>query len=151
MSKFTDAVIAAAQLSQKTWGVPASVTLAQFALESGYGSHMPAGSNNPFGIKAAKGLPFVYANTREVIGGKSVYIKAKFRKFESFAEAFSEHAKLLATKSVYADAMKAWKTDNDLEGGIRLMAKHYATDPHYATSLLSLIKGQSLAQYDHPK
>ena len=47
-----DAVIRAAQASQTRWGIPASVTLAQWALESAWGSRMPPGSNNPFGIKA---------------------------------------------------------------------------------------------------
>ena len=149
MSKFTDAVIAAAQLSQKTWGVPASVSLAQYAIESAYGTRMPPNSFNCFGIKARDGQDFVTAKTREVVGGKSVYIQAKFRKFSSFDEAFDEHAKLLATKSIYADAMTAWKDKNDLALGIHLMARKYATDPTYAATLLSLIKGQNLAQYDH--
>lgn len=149
MSKFTDAVIAAAQLSQKTWGVPASVSLAQFALESAYGTRMPTGSNNPFGIKASGNYPFVTSSTREVIGGKSVIVQAKFRKFADFNEAFDAHAKLLATVGLYASAMKAWKVDHDLETGVRLMSAHYATDPSYAAKILSIIQAQQLVQYDH--
>lgn len=149
MSKFTTEVIVAAQKAQHDWLVPASVSLAQFAIESAYGTKMPTGSSNPFGIKAVSGQPFVTASTHEVINGKTVTIQAKFRKFASFAEAFDEHAKLLATAPVYAPAMAAWaKPPYDLEGGIRLMAKHYATDPNYATLLLSIIKGQNLVQYD---
>jgi len=150
LSKFDQATIIAAQKAQKQYGVPSSVSLAQFAIESAYGTRMPSGSRNPFGMKAVGDQPFVLANTGEVIGGKSVTVKAKFRKFASFDEAFEEHAKLLATKPVYADAMVAWKDKNDLEGGIRLMAKKYATDPHYAESLLFLIRAQKLADYDHP-
>ena len=149
MSKFTDDVIIAAMASQRVWAVPASVSLAQFALESGYGTHMPPGSNNAFGIKALKGQPSVTVNTREVINGKSVIIKAAFRKFDSMADGFDAHARLLATKGVYAPAMEKWKA-GDLEGGIRLMGAKYATDPSYAAKLLSLIGAQSLAQYDKP-
>jgi len=149
VSKFTDAAIAAAQLSQKTWGVPASVSLAQFALESAYGTRMPTGSNNPFGIKAVPGQPFVTASTREVINGKSVTIQAKFRKFASFDEAFDAHAKLLATKAVYGPAMTAWRADHNLEKGVRLMSEWYATDPSYAAKILSIIQAQQLVQYDH--
>ncbi len=150
MSHFTPDQIAAAQSAQRKWLVPASVTLAQFAIESAYGTHMPAGSNNPFGIKAMDGHPFVLSRTREVIKGKSVYIEAKFRKFADFAEAFDAHAELLATHSVYAAAMHAWSTPPyNLDEGVRLMAKKYATAPDYATIILSVIHGQHLQQYDH--
>ena len=70
-------------------------------MESAFGSAMPSGSNNPFGIKAGKGQPFVEAHTREVIGGKSVTVVAKFRKFESIAQAFDEHGRLLANNRHY--------------------------------------------------
>ena len=45
-------VIEAAKASQTRWGIPASVTLAQWIVESAWGSAMPPDSNNPFGIKA---------------------------------------------------------------------------------------------------
>src|SRR5215475_11725970 len=67
-------VIAAAQASHDKWKIPASVTLAQWALESGWGRKMPLGSNNPFGIKAASGQAFVEAITREHINGQGVTI-----------------------------------------------------------------------------
>jgi hypothetical protein len=60
--RFSLDVINAAQATQDRWGVPASVTLAQWALESRYGASMPVGSNNPFGIKAVSGQPFVEAD-----------------------------------------------------------------------------------------
>lgn len=149
MPNFSAPVIAAAKLAQSKWLVPASVSLAQFALESGYGEHVPAGSFNCFGIKAVGSQPFVTANTREVINGKSVVISQKFRKFASFDEAFDEHARLLATAPIYAPAMVAWKAGN-LAGGVTLMGKHYATDPGYAKAVLSIITGQKLSQYDAP-
>lgn len=148
-SKFPDDIITAAQKSQHDWLVPSSVSLAQWAIESGYGQHMPTDSNNPFGIKAKADQPFVTSNTREVINGKTVIIPQKFRKFADFAEAFDAHARLLATVSVYAPAMTAWKS-GDLEGGVRLMGAHYATDPNYASVINGLIKSQNLSQYDHP-
>lgn len=147
VSKFTTEVIVAAQKAQHDWLVPASVSLAQFAVESAYGTKMPTGSSNPFGIKAVAGQPFVTASTHEVFNGKTVTIQAKFRKFASFAEAFDAHAKLLATAPIYTPAMIAWKAGN-LERGISLMAAHYATDPNYTKTLLSIIKGQNLVQYD---
>jgi len=92
---FPSDVIDAAKRSLKTWKIPASVTLAQWALESDWGRKMPIGSNNPFGIKAC-----VEARTREVIHGETVFIVARFRKFGSMAEAFEQHARLLATSEI---------------------------------------------------
>ena len=43
--------------------------------------------------------------------------------------------------------MTAWKA-GDLAGGVKLMAAHYATDPNYATTILSVIKSQNLSRYD---
>ena len=75
--------IAAAQASQQKWGVPASVTLAQFILESDWGRKMPGGpsSNNPFGMKAVAGQPSVEASTHEVRDGQTIEITAPFRNF----------------------------------------------------------------------
>ncbi|HWY32037.1 MAG TPA: glucosaminidase domain-containing protein, partial [Candidatus Acidoferrum sp.] len=87
-----ESVIKAAVASYQKWSVPASVSLAQWALESSYGSLMPAGSNNPFGIKAKSGEPFVVTPTHEFINGKRVLVQAKFRKFVSIVDAFDQHA-----------------------------------------------------------
>jgi len=95
MSNFPADVVQAAISSMHKWKVPASVTLAQWALESGFGQHMPAGSNNPFGMKAVAGQPFVTATTHEVVNGKTITVEAKFRKFNSIAEAFDAHGQLL--------------------------------------------------------
>ena len=53
MGKFTEEDIRLAQKVQEKYGVPASVTLAQYALESGYGtSRLAKTNNNFFGMKA---------------------------------------------------------------------------------------------------
>ena len=73
----------AAVASRRRWSVPASVTVAQWAVESAWGAAMPPGSNNPFGIKAVGDQPAVESPTREVINGENVVVTAKFRVFES--------------------------------------------------------------------
>lgn len=122
----------AALKSEQTWGVPALVSLAQFNLESGGGKHMPQGSNNPFGIKARAGQPFVEAMTWEHINGKDIRIPQKFRKFSSLDEAFDEHAKLLATARPYAKARQYLK---DPVAYSNALTGVYATDPNYGTKL----------------
>jgi hypothetical protein len=142
---FPPDVIAAAQASHTAWQIPASITLAQWALESNWGRAMPAGSNNPFGIKAAAGQPFVQATTREVINGQSVTVVAKFRRFVTISEAFDHHGKLLATGRPYA---RARTLANDPDAFANALTGVYATDPNYGASLKRLMKSYNLYQYD---
>ncbi|MBI1170222.1 hypothetical protein GC209_02380 [bacterium] len=141
----TAAIIEGAQASERLWLVPTSVTLAQFILESGGGAHMPPGSNNPFGIKARAGEPFVDAMTWEVVNGAKVRGSARFRKFTSFAEAFSQHGRLLATAAPYRAVMAL---RNDPMAFARALTGIYATDPSYGTKLTQLMTKYALTSYD---
>jgi len=151
MTQPTPAVIAAARASAAKWRIPASVSLAQWALESGWGASMPPGSLNPFGIKATAGQLSVTVPTREVLNGKSVMINAAFRKFASLEEAFDLHAKLLATGTAYA-AFRAALPDlvkaTDALGGSTPAHPRYATDPLYGSKLRAIINGSNLKAYD---
>lgn len=137
--------VAAAQTSQKNWDIPASVALAQFGLESAWGTRMPAGSRNPFGIKAAAGQPFVAATTTEVVHGQRIRVVAKFRKFESLSEAFDLHGRLLATSKYYADARKFRR---DPKAFAQALTGTYATDPNYGQKLISIMDQKNLYQFD---
>lgn len=132
------AAVAAAVESQQKYGVPASVTLAQYGLESSYGAHMPTGSNNPFGIKARPGQPYVEAQTDEFINGKMERVTQRFAKFDSLSDAFDAHAKLLATGRAYASARK--HADDPMAYADALTG-HYATDPHYGEKLQTIMAG----------
>jgi hypothetical protein len=142
---FPPEIITAAQASHTTWKVPASVTLSQWAIESAWGHAMPSGSNNPFGIKAAAGQPYVEAKTREVVNGKDIYIVARFRAFASFDEAFDQHGRLLATAKPYKHAMTLV---DDPDSFADALTGVYATDPHYGAALKSVMKKYNLYQYD---
>jgi len=139
-------IIAAAIASQAKWGIPASVSLAQWAVESGRGQHMPPGSNNPFGIKALAGQPMVTVRTREVDRrGREYFINAPFRKFTTIAEAFDEHGRLLATGKPYA---KARLKLPDADAFADALTGVYATDPNYGKLLKSVMRGGNFYQYD---
>lgn len=131
--------VTAANAAQAKYGVPAAVTLAQYKLESGNGAHMPAGSNNPFGIKARAGQPYVEAMTTENINGVDQRVMQKFAKFDSLGAAFDAHAKLLATGSAYANARQ--HTDNADAYADALTGK-YATDPKYGDKLKQIMAQQ---------
>jgi flagellum-specific peptidoglycan hydrolase FlgJ len=139
-------IIKAAQDTQRATGVPASITLAQWAQESGWGKSMPPGSNNPFGIKAASGQAGVPAATREDDGhGHLTTITATFRTFASLSDAFTAHANLIATGSAYKKAM-AQTADPDLMADE--LQGTYATDSSYAESLKTLMRQNNFKQYD---
>lgn len=137
--------IAYAQDAQRRTRVPAAVTLAQFGLESGWGQHMPPGSNNPFGIKAVAGAPSVTVMTSEFQGGRFVRVPQKFAVYTSLAQAFLAHAILLSTHEAYAPAMAKLP---DVQAFVMFMGHVYATDPNYAQKLLQLIQADGLVQYD---
>ena len=130
-------VVDAAVASRVKWKVPASVTMAQWAVESAWGAAMPPDSNNPFGIKAVGDQPSVASGTREVVAGQTITITAKFRKFDSLTQAFDLHGRLLATSPVYAGAMQ--KAD-DPDAFADALTGVYATDPKYGTTLKYVIK-----------
>lgn len=138
-------VIAGAQAAQAKWDVPASITIAQWSLESGWGRHMPAGSNNPFGIKAVPGQSYVLAPTREEVNGKMVQVMAKFRIFSSQAEALDAHGRLLAQGSAFAQARAH---TNDPDAYADALTHRYATDSHYGEKLRSQMATYDLYRYN---
>lgn len=138
-------IIKAAQKSERIDGIPASVTLAQFALESAWGTKLSA-AFNPFGIKARPGEPQSVANTREERpDGTSYYINAGFRKFASFDEAFEAHGKLLGTAKVYAKARAKLPDPNAFADALTGV---YATANNYGAVLKSIMRSQNLYQYN---
>ena len=140
----TNSVVAAARKAQRDYGVPASITIAQYALESGWGHHMPPGSNNPFGIKARPGEPFVETNTWEQDRhGRKFVVKARFRKFDSLDEAFTAHAQLLR-RPAYARAQAARSSADYADA----LTGVYATDHQYGNKLKTIIRHHGLEGYD---
>lgn len=144
---FPPEVVSAAQASMRKWKVPASVTLAQWALESNYGRSMPHGSNNPFGIKALPGQAFVVAWTHETLHGVYQAVPQHFARFDSLEEAFEAHARLLATSHYYVKAQHESDSDRfaqDLQG---IYATGIPGHP-YGAALIAIMKAGNLYQYD---
>jgi hypothetical protein len=134
-----------ARASQKATGVPASVTLAQAIVESGWGDSHMGDAWNFFGIKAQGDEPFVVVRTREVVGGKDIFVNARFRRFASMEDCFREHGRFLRDNPRYAPAFET----TDAESFARAIhAAGYATDPHYSDALIGIIRDNDLTQYD---
>lgn len=138
-------VIAAAVASRRRWAVPASVTLAQWAVESAWGRAM-SGKNNPFGIKAVPGQPGTPRMTREVIHGETMHETQVFADYPDQTGAFDAHARLLATGKPYGHARSLLP---DAEAFAEALTGVYAIDPHYGATLVSVMRAHDLADYDH--
>lgn len=142
-------MVAPAQIAQRKWDVPASVTLAQAILESAWGqSQLARRCNNYFGIKALPGEAYEEFTTREVVTGRSVSELARFAKYPSAIESFDAHGRLLATLPRYSAAMA--HKDDPAAFTIHLADCGYSTEPLYGTRLYELILQLDLEQYDTP-
>ncbi len=135
--------------SQIKKGIPASVTLAQAALESGWGKY--AVGNNFFGIKDQPNDewtgPYTAADTTEYINGNKIYITSKFRKYQSPEESFLDHASFLQKNKRYEFLFALPETDY-VGWAQGLKKAGYATAPNYANQLITLIKAYKLDEYD---
>ena len=133
----------ALQASRET-GVPAQLMLGQAALESGWGRReirLPDGSNsyNLFGIKAGASWNGKVAEvtTTEYRNGIPVKQVEKFRAYNSYAEAFSDYARLLHDNPRYAPVAKEGQTAP--AAAHALQRAGYATDPNYAVKLVKVM------------
>lgn len=124
----------AALEQERTYGIPASITLAQGILESGAGkSGLTRNTNNHFGIKALGGWngPVYYAWDDEPN-------KSKFRVYASAAESFRDHSEFLKRNSRYHSLFS--KSVYDYRGwAIGLQKAGYATAKNYAAALIGFI------------
>lgn len=128
--------------TQAKSGVPASITLAQAALESGWGtSRLATTANNFFGIKVGPvwqwSGPYVLANDDKP--------NEKFRKYKTVYDSFIDHADFLMVNNLYNSL---FDTTDYKQWAVGLQKAGYATDKTYASQLIGLIEKYGLAKYD---
>lgn len=148
-AEFIKAMTPGALVSAKESGVPASFTVAQAALESGWGaSGLAVRACNLFGVKADpawKGET-VEMPTKEYIDGKPVTVMAKWRKYPDFSASVADRAAFLRRNPRYRLAFTGQRTGEEFARAIA--AAGYATDPRYAEKLISVIRKYGLASLD---
>jgi len=144
--------IAPARASMARYGVPASVTIAQAILESGAGaSALTRVDHSVFGMKC-------FGSPGDVAVGCRSYgtyecepscfrTSASFRAYRTIDDSFLDHGLMLATLPWYQPAFKY--THNPDKFAQALQNGGYATDPHYARSLINLMRQYDLYRYDH--
>jgi flagellar protein FlgJ len=135
---------AAAQAAEAATGIPANHILGQAALESGWGKHEIRSadgtpSHNLFGIKATSDWKGKVAEvtTTEYMGGVAHKVTAKFRAYDSYEDAFKDHARLLSKSPRYSQTVAQADTAQGFAKGLQKAG--YATDPAYADKLTRVI------------
>lgn len=124
-------------------GVPADFLVAHAALESGWGKHEIRNTDgtrtfNLFGIKAGRKWsgPTVEASTTEFVNGQAQTVRAKFRVYASYAEAFEDYGRLLSSNPRFAGVIGQ---QDGAQFARALQQAGYATDPLYAEKLTRVI------------
>ncbi|MBK1641067.1 flagellar assembly peptidoglycan hydrolase FlgJ [Chromatium okenii] len=131
-----------AQQAAQTLGMDTDVLLAQSALETGWGKHIPrradgSSSFNLFGIKADSRWEgaSVAVGTLEYRNGVAQRERAKFRAYESPADAFVDYVAFLRRNPRYGKALASTNGADFIRG---LQQAGYATDPRYAAKVLGI-------------
>jgi flagellum-specific peptidoglycan hydrolase FlgJ len=150
---FLGTVAAAARTSQRRWGVPASVVIAQAVLETGWGtSDLAHSARNYFGMTCGPngGGPVasgcVVGSDRICDRNRCWPSTASFRVYRSMADSFADHGRTLKTNPRYKSAYKARSRPATF---VKRMAKAgYATDPEYARRVIAIINKYKLNKYN---
>ena len=129
-----------AERAAQRLNVAPEAIVAQAALETGWGAHVPqyrdgSSSNNLFGIKAGQGWSgdSVVKQTLEFDEGVARRERAEFRAYDDVGQTFDDYAAMLAGNPRYASVSDH---GDDVDGFARaLQASGYATDPAYAAKL----------------
>ncbi|WP_233803917.1 flagellar assembly peptidoglycan hydrolase FlgJ [Paraburkholderia sp. HP33-1] len=142
---FVDKLAAPAQAASAATGIPARFIIGQAALESGWGKSEirkadGSTSHNVFGIKAGNDWTgkTVSTVTTEYVNGKPHRTVEKFRAYDSYEEAMTDYASLLKGNPRYAQVINSSRDVNGFANGMQRAG--YATDPHYAKKLLSIMQ-----------
>ena len=148
---------------QRRSGILASVSMAQFILESGYGkSELALGANNCFGMKKSlsgntwsgsvwDGVSIYKKKTQEQkADGSYVTVTAEFRKYPNVDDSIADHsAYLLGAKNGEKFRYDGLKGCSDHKKAVQIIKDGgYATSLTYVEKLCSIIEKWKLTQYD---
>lgn len=149
--------------NQKSSGILASISLAQFILESGYGkTELAVNANNCFGMKKSlsgntwsgstwDGTSIYTKQTKEQnADGLEYTITADFRKYPCVEDSIADHsAYLLGAKNGNSLRYAGIAGMTDYKAVAQLIKDGgYATDVSYVSKLCNIIEKWNLTQYD---
>lgn len=128
----------AALASERAYGIPASITMAQGLLESGAGtSSLARRSNNHFGIKCHNGWRGPRTYQRDD-GPRDC-----FRSYDDPLDSYLDHGEFLTNNRRYSSLFRL--DPSDYKGWAKgLQRAGYATDRGYANKLIKIIEDYQL-------
>lgn len=152
-------------IDMKNTGVLASVSAAQFILESGYGkSALAQMANNCFGMKCSlsgntwsgstwDGESKYTKETQEFKDGKYVTVTADFRAYPNIETSIADHsAYLLGAVKGTALRYAGLKGEKDYKKAVQIIKDGgYATAPDYVEKVCNIIERYNLTVYDEQK
>lgn len=148
---------------QKKSGILASVSMAQFILESGYGkSELAQNANNCFGMKTSLSgntwsgstwdgkSKYTKKTQEEYTKGEMTTITADFRKYPCIEDSISDHsAYLLGAKNGSKLRYDGLKGCTDYKKAAQIIKDGgYATSSTYVANLCNIIEKWKLTQYE---
>ena len=149
--------------NQKQSGILASVSLAQFILESGYGkSELAQNANNCFGMKSSLSgnswsgsawdghSVYTMKTGEQNTDGSYVSVTADFRKYSSIEDSIADHsAYLLGAMNGSKKRYEGLAGCMDYKKAVQLIKDGgYATSLDYVQNLCRVIEQWNLTQYD---
>jgi len=139
-SRFVQQIEPYAAQAAKILGVSADALIAQAALETGWGQHLPGGtgdgtSHNYFGIKGGERWQgqSVGAQTVEYDAGNAQTRQQPFRSYGSVGQGVQDYVNLLQANARYRHALGTG--DDVMAFATGLQRGGYATDPAYVEKL----------------
>ncbi|CAM5585880.1 flagellar assembly peptidoglycan hydrolase FlgJ [Rhodanobacter lindaniclasticus] len=148
---FVRALAPHAAVAAKKLGVSVRALLAQAALETGWGKHLPShgdgsSSFNLFGIKAGSSWDGdkVSVPTLEYENGVAVRKRDAFRAYDSPADSFADYARLIADSPRYEQALGQGENIAAFARG--LVHGGYATDPAYVAKITAIANSAQMRE-----
>lgn len=130
-----------------------SITGAQAALESGWGSSKLAKPpyNNNFGIKASPDWTGrkISMSTQEYINGKWITINDDFRAYDTLSDSIADHSAFFTNTEWRKNNYREVVGQIDYKKAANALQKAgYATDPGYPQKLINIIEQHNLQSWD---
>ena len=152
---FLNTAVKQAQKVSKKYGLYPSVMIAQAIVESNWGqSGLAVNANNLFGMKADdswQGATYSSKTREEDKNGKSYYVTAKFRKYDTYQDSFDDNGKKLRLGVTWQPDryQGAWlENAASYMDATKALTGTYATANNYNTILNTRITNCNLTKYD---
>ena len=155
--------------SQIRTGIPASVVIAQAALESAWGdSRLIRDTGNAFGVKAGRSWTgrVISATTTEVINGVRIRYEGTWRQYVNATAALADNAHPQTIFRVYPSTLESVRDHarvlynglyeralahrSNAEAFAYALEGTYATEPGYGQLVVNVMRGRNLTTWDVP-